>query len=340
MDLTVGQQASLDSLSMGEKIAILLIQLGEDITTTLFAHMEILAIEEITKGIALAKTVDRAVANAVIEEFYAIFQSNSYMSSGGLEYAKELLYKVLSPEEAKKVLDRLARSMQKHENFSYLGKIKPQQIADFIINEHPQTIALIVAHMDATSAAETMKAFPDELRAEISIRMANLGEISPNIVRQVSKMLETKLEAFAGSKIEVGGPRAVAEIFNRLGQQYSKTTLTYIEQIDDKLSELIKDMMFTFEDIVKLDNKAIVAILGEVENKDLALALKTATQELADKFTSNMSQRAGDAFKEEMEFLGQQKLSDVEAAQRKIIEAINALAEKGEIEIGEQEEMV
>lgn len=340
MDLTVGQQAALDSLSMGEKIAILLIQLGEDLTTTLFAHMEILAIEEITKGIALAKTVDRAVANAVIEEFYAIFQSNSYMSSGGLEYAKELLYKVLSPEEAKKVLDRLARSMQKHENFSYLGKIKPQQIADFIINEHPQTIALIVAHMDATSAAETMKAFPDELRAEISIRMANLGEISPNIVRQVSKMLETKLEAFAGSKIEVGGPRAVAEIFNRLGQQYSKTTLTYIEQIDDKLSELIKDMMFTFEDIVKLDNKAIVAILGEVENKDLALALKTATQELADKFTSNMSQRAGDAFKEEMEFLGQQKLSDVEAAQRKIIEAINALAEKGEIEIGEQEEMV
>ena len=340
MDLTASQQAALESLSMGEKIAILLIQLGEDITTNLFAHMEILSIEEITKGIALAKTVDRAVANSVIEEFYAIFQSNSYLSSGGLDYAKELLYKVLSPEEAKKVLDRLARSMQKHENFSYLGKIKPQQIADFIINEHPQTIALIVAHMDATSAAETMKAFPDELRAEISIRMANLGEISPNIVRQVSKMLETKLEAFAGSKIEVGGPRAVAEVFNRLGQQYSKTTLTYIEQIDDKLAELIKDMMFTFDDIVKLDNKAIVSILGEIENKDLTMALKTATDELTEKFISNMSQRAGAAFQEEMEFLGQQKLSDVEAAQRKIIEAINSLAEKGEIEIGEQEEMV
>jgi len=340
MELTAPQQQKFESYSMAEKIAILMIQLGEGVTTSIFSHMDIMSIEEITKGIAMAKSVEKSVANAVIEEFYAIFQSNSYLSEGGMEYARELLYKVLSPEEAKKVLDRLARSMQKHENFSYLGKIKPQQIADFIVTEHPQTISLIVAHMDASSGAETMKAFPDELRAEIAIRMANLGEISPSIVRQVSKMLEIKLEAFAGSKIEVGGPRAVAEIFNRMGQAPSKTTLTYIEQIDEKLSDLIKDMMFTFDDIIKLDNKAIVAILGNVEQKDLAMALKTATAELSEKFTSNMSQRAGDAFLEELDFLGPQKVSDVEASQRKIIEAINAMAEKGEIEIGEQEEMV
>ena len=340
MEFTQAQQNRFDSLSMHEKIAILFIQLGEEITTNLFSYMDINSIEEITKGIALAKSIDKVIANAVIEEFYTIFQSNSYLSAGGLEYAKELLYKVLPPEEAKKVLDRLARSLQKHENFSYLGKIKPQQLAEFIITEHPQTVALIVAHMDSSTGAEVMKEFPDELRAEIAIRMANLGEISPSIVRQVSKMLEVKLESFAGSKVEVGGTRAVAELFNRLGAADSKTTLTYIEQIDDKLSESIKDMMFTFEDIIKLDNKAIVSILGEVETKDLALGLKTATPALSEKFTSNMSQRAGDAFKEEIEFLGPQKISDVEQAQRKVVEVINAMAEKGELELGEQEEMV
>jgi flagellar motor switch protein FliG len=230
--------------------------------------------------------------------------------------------------------------MQKHENFSYLGKIKPQQIADFIVNEHPQTIALILAHMDSTSAAETMSYFQDEIRAEVSIRMANLGEIGPNIVRKVSTMLETKLESFAGLKVEVGGPRAVAEIFNRLGQQVSKTTLTYIEQIDDKLAESIKEMMFTFEDINKLDANAITEILKTIDNKDLALGLKGANDDLRDKFLSRMSQRAAAAFEEELGFLGAVKLKDVETAQRKIVELVQSLAEQGTIEMGDDEEMV
>ena len=329
-----------ENLSMADKVAILLIKLGDLITTQVFSYLEVDIISEITQGIAMAKTVDADIVSAVVGEFYIIFQSNSYISSGGMDYAKELLFKTLPPEEAKRVLDKLARSMQKHENFSYLGKIKPQQIADFIVNEHPQTIALILAHMDSTSAAETMSYFQDEIRAEVSIRMANLGEIGPNIVRKVSTMLETKLESFAGLKVEVGGPRAVAEIFNRLGQQVSKTTLTYIEQIDDKLAESIKEMMFTFEDINKLDANAITEILKTIDNKDLALGLKGANDDLRDKFLSRMSQRAAAAFEEELGFLGAVKLKDVETAQRKIVELVQSLAEQGTIEMGDDEEMV
>jgi len=212
MALSPQQQAILDELSMAEKIAILLIQLGEDLTAQIFSYMDVEAITEISKYIATAKAIDKAIAAAVLEEFYVIFQSNQYIASGGLEYAKEILYKALGPEEAKKVLDKLAKSLQSEQTFGFLQKVKPQQLADFIVNEHPQTIALILAHMDPTSAAETLSYFPDEIRAEVLIRMSNLGDISPQVIKKVSAILETKLEALTGYKVEIGGVRFVAEI--------------------------------------------------------------------------------------------------------------------------------
>lgn len=241
MALSSQQQAVLDELSMAEKIAILLIQLGEDLTAQIFSYMDVDTITEISKYIATAKTIDKAVAAAVLEEFYVIFQSNQYIASGGLEYAKEILYKALGAEEAKKVLDKLAKSLQSEQTFGFLQKVKPQQLADFIVNEHPQTIALILAHMDPTSAAETLSYFPDELRAEVLIRMSNLGDISPQIIKKVSAILETKLESLTGYKVEIGGVRFVAEIFNRLGQKAAKETLKYIEQINAEFAEKIKE---------------------------------------------------------------------------------------------------
>lgn len=340
MNLTPRQQAIYDELGMAEKIAILLIQLGEDITGEVFSHMDIDSITEISKYIAQSSGVDKAIAVAVLEEFYAIFQSNQYISTGGLEYAKEILIKALGPEEAKKVLDKLAKSMQSAQNFAYLSKVKPQQLADFIVNEHPQTIALILAHMEPTSAAETLGYFSDDLRAEIAIRMANLGDISPAVIKRVSTVLENRLESLTSYKVEVGGPRAVAEIFNRLGQKAARATLAYIEQLDEQLATSIKEMMFTFEDIDKLDNNAIREILKAVDKKDLTMALKAASEDLKQKFLSNMSQRAGEQFLEEMQFLGAVRVKDVEAAQRRIVEAVQSLAEQGVIQIGEQEDMI
>ncbi|GHH39666.1 flagellar motor switch protein FliG [Helicobacter pylori] len=338
--LTPKQKAQLDELSMSEKIAILLIQVGEDTTGEILRHLDIDSITEISKQIVQLNGTDKQIGAAVLEEFFAIFQSNQYINTGGLEYARELLTRTLGSEEAKKVMDKLTKSLQTQKNFAYLGKIKPQQLADFIINELPQTIALILAHMEAPNAAETLSYFPDEMKAEISIRMANLGEISPQVVKRVSTVLENKLESLTSYKIEVGGLRAVAEIFNRLGQKSAKTTLARIESVDNKLAGAIKEMMFTFEDIVKLDNFAIREILKVADKKDLSLALKTSTKDLTDKFLNNMSSRAAEQFVEEMQYLGAVKIKDVDVAQRKIIEIVQSLQEKGVIQTGEEEDVI
>ncbi len=341
LQLKSRQRAQYDELSMSEKIAILLIQVGEELTSEIFKNLDIEGITEISKQIMQLKGTDKAIGGAVLEEFYAIFQSSQYINTGGLDYARELLNKALGPEEAKKILDKLAKTMQSAKNFAYLSKIRPQQLADFIVNEHPQTIALILAHMDPSSAAETLGHFSDDnMRAEIAIRMANLGDISPNVVKRVSTVLENKLESLTSYKVEVGGPRAVAEMFNRLGQKAAKSTLSYIEQIDEQLASEIKEMMFTFEDIVNLDKNAIREILKVADKKDLTMALKAANDALKQKFLDQMSTRASEQFIEEMQFLGAVKMRDVEAAQRKIVEAVQTLSEQGLIQVGEEEDVV
>ncbi len=334
------QQTLYNELTMPEKAAILMIQLGEDTTTTLFSHMEVDVVTEISRFIATVRNIDKQVATAVLEEFYAIMQSNQFIRSGGMEYAKEILYRTFGPETAQKILDKLAKSMESTQSFGYLSQIKPQQLADFIINEHPQTVALILAHMDPTSAAETISFFPDELRSEVTIRMANLGDISPSVIKRVSAVLESKLEALTSYKVEVGGPRAVAEILNRLGQKASKATIAYIEQADDKLATTIKEMMFTFEDIMQLDNNAIREILKVADKKDLMVGLKGSADDLRNKFMENMSQRASEAFLEEMQFLGAVRVRDVEDAQRRVVDEVQKLAEQGILQVGEAEEMI
>jgi len=340
MNLTPQQQASYDEMSMAERISILLLQIGEEATASLFSNMNVDAITEVSKYIATNKTVEKPIAIAVLEEFHAIFQSGQFLTSGGMEYARELLYRTLGPDEAKRVLEKLSKSMQNTQNFAYLSKIKPQQLSDFIVNEHPQTIALILAHMDATEAADTLQYFPDDLRSEVAMRMAKLGDISPSVIKRVSAVLESKLESLASYKVEVGGPRAVADVFNRLGAKSSKSTLSQIEQVDEELATLIKEMMFTFEDIVTLDKTAITEILKTLDKADLMLGLKSAPEELKEKFFSAMSERARDAFEEEMQFMGAVKMKDVEAAQRRIVEVVNGLAETGAIEMGSTEEMI
>ncbi|PAF51182.1 flagellar motor switch protein FliG [Helicobacter sp. 13S00401-1] len=339
-NLNAKQKAQYDELSMSEKIAILLIQVGEEITSEIFHNLDLDSITEISKQIMQLGGTDKAVGGAVLEEFYTILQSNQYINSGGIDYARELLTRTLGADIAKKILDKLAKTMQSTKNFGYLDKVKPQQLADFIVNEHPQTIALILAHMDSGGAAETLGYFTDEMKAEISIRMANLGDISPSVVKRVSAVLEQQVESLTSYKVEVGGPRAVAEMFNRMGQKTSKATLAQIEQRDKQLANDIKEMMFTFEDISKLDKSAILEILKVVDKKELALALKTSPDSLKQKFMDNMSSRASEQFAEEIQFLGAVKVRDIEAAQRKIIEAVQSLSEQGLIQIGEEEDVV
>jgi flagellar motor switch protein FliG len=340
MGLNPVQQIQFDGMLMAEKVAILLIQLGEEATAQIFGRLSVETITEISRFIAENRTIEKAMGAAVLEEFYAIIQSNQYLNNGGIEFAREILYKALGPDEAKKIMDRLSKMTQGAQNFAYLAKIKPQQLSDFIMTEHPQTIALILAHMEPSAAAETLALFTDDLRSEVAMRMAKLGDISPSIIKRVSAVLESKLEALATYKVEVGGPRAVADIFNRLGATASKATLSQIEQLDQELAASIKEMMFTFEDIATLDVNSVREILKAVDKNDLMLALKSAPEELKEKFYANMSQRAKDTFVEELQFLGAVKMKEVESSQRKIVDAVQALAEQGVVQLGGTEEMI
>lgn len=340
MGLNPVQQIQFDSMTMTEKVAILLIQLGEESTARIFERLSVETITEISRFIVQNRSVEKSFGAAVLEEFYAIIQSNQYLNNGGVEFAREILYKTLGPEEAKRVMDRLLKMTQGVQSFAYLAKIKPQQLADFIMTEHPQTIALILAHMEPSAGAEALALFTDDLRSEVAIRMAKLGDISPSIIKRVSAVLESKLEALASYKVEVGGPRAVADIFNRLGATASKAALSQIEQLDQELAASIKEMMFTFEDISTLDVNSVREILKAVDKNDLMLALKSAPEELKEKFYANMSQRARDTFVEELQFLGAVKMKEVEASQRRIVDVVQGLAEQGVVQLGGTEEMI
>ena len=329
-----------ESLSITKKIAILLIQMGDEISLSVFRTIDKSTLSVISEAIAGLRNIDKDIAVAVIEEFYQLFEASNIIQGGGMDYARDLLTRTLPPEEAKRMFDRLSQSLASSNAFNFLTSIKPVQLADFIESEHPQTIALIVAHLNPTSAAEVLAHFSDELRAKIVIRIADLGELSPHIVKKVSSLLETKLESFIGSKVEIGGAKAVAEIFNRIGQKVAKDTLAFIEQKNVDLASEIKEMMFIFDDIISFGDRDIKEIIKAVEKEALLLALKGSTEDMKQKFTANMSSRAAEAFDEDLSFLGAVKVREVEGAQRKIIEAIKQLSESGVIEMNSDEEII
>ena len=334
------QKEIYDALSMREKLGIFLTEIGEDVTSKIFASLDIDIITELSMIVATAKVVDKAIAMVIIEEFMAMMQSNRYIISGGLEYAKEILFKTFPPETAQAILNKLSKELGETKSFNYLNKIKPEQLAGFILQEHPQTIALIIAHMNPALAAETLSYFDDDLRSEVVMRMANLGDISPVVIKKVSAILEKKLESLTSYKVEVGGPRAVAEVLNKLSQKASKATIEKIESESEDLAGKIKELMFTFEDIIKLDKNAIREVLKEIDKNQLMIALKAASDELKQKFLENMSQRADEAFEEELQFLGPVKVKDVEDAQRNIVDEIQKMAEYGKIQITDADEVI
>ena len=339
-ELTEEQKAIYEALSMDQKIAILLTQLGDESTSRLFSNMDVELVTNLSADLVRLDNYDKPIATAVLEEFSALFQSNQYIVNGGLDYAKEILFKTFGTDTAQSILNKLSKDLSEAKSFNFLAKVKPEQLADFIVTEHPQTIALILAHMNPVAAAETLSFFEDDLRADVTIRMANLGDISPAIIKKVSAVLESKLESLTSYKVEVGGPRAVAEILNKLGQKATKSTMEIIEKSDNDLANAIKELMFTFEDIDKLDAAAIRELLKVLDNNQLMVALKGAGGDLKEKFLENMSQRAAEAFEEEMGFLGATKVKDVEEAQRKIVEEVQKLAEKGLVQIGEADEVI
>lgn len=324
-----------DSLTGRQKAAVLFLVLGEDLTAEVFKRLEDDEVQDISREISILGAVPADVTDRVVEEFYNLTLAKEYMTIGGIEYAKKVLIKSLGPEEARKIIDRLIKLLEKSAGFSSLEKINPQQLSKFIQNEHPQTIALILAHLSASQAAELISALPEDMRTEIVIRMANLEEISPEIVKKIAGVLDQKLEALGSYSLEeYGGVKAVSELFNRMDRRASRNVLEQIESRDPELAASIRDLMFVFEDILLIDDQGVMEILKRVDKKSLALALKGSNDELKTKFFRNMSQRAAEMLKEEMEYLGPIRVKEVEKAQHEIVEVVRNLEEEGVIVIG------
>lgn len=324
-----------EHLNGKQKAAVLCLVLGEDLTAEIFKRLDDEEVQDISREISLMGAVPADITDRVVEEFYNLTLAKEYITSGGIEYAKKVVIKSLGPEEARKIIDRLIKLREKSAGFSSLEKINPQQLSKFVQNEHPQTIALILAHLSASQAAELISALPEELRTEIVIRMANLEEISPEIVKKIATVLDQKLEALGSYSLEeYGGVKAVSELFNRMDRRASRNVLEQIESRDPELAASIRDLMFVFEDILLIDDQGVMEILKRIDKKSLAISLKGANDELKTKFFRNMSQRAGEMLKEEMEYLGPIRVKEVERAQHEIVEVVRTLEEEGVIVIG------
>ncbi|HJW71233.1 MAG TPA: flagellar motor switch protein FliG [Geothrix sp.] len=318
-----------------QKAAVLMVTLGDETASNIFKYLEEDEIQTISREIAITKHVQPEIAEEVMEEFHTMTQARSYISQGGIEYAKKLLIKSVGPEVARKIIDRLVKALESSAGFTSLERANPQQLSKFIQSEHPQTIALILAHLNASQAAELISSLPEALRSDVAMRMASLQEISPEVVRRISLILEQKLEALGSFATEAyGGVRAVAELFNRMDRNTGRTVLEKIETENPQLAASIRDLMFVFDDILLIDDNGITEILKRADKKTLTIALKGTSEELQTMFFRNMSSRAVELMKEEMEFMGPVKLKDVEKSQHEIVEIVRQLEEEGVISIG------
>jgi len=330
-------QNTIDGMPMIEKVAHFCVLVGEEATVKIFQGLPKEVVEDLSIAITQIKSIDKDTSLGILEEFHLFIQSSSYISSGGFDYAKDILYKSLGKAEADKVLAKLARLQEAKQSFAYLENIDPKQLADFIKDESPQTIAVVLAHMDAEDASAVLSKLDDTLKVKISMQMATIKDVSPSIVRSMSQVLEKKLESLLASIVTVGGVKTVADMLNKMGSK-STDILENINGLDPVLAAKIKENMFVFEDLLALDPNDIMKVLGNVETEDLTIALKNATEEDMAIITGSMSQRARDRFQEEFEMLGRTKIKDIEDAQRKILEVAMRLLESGEIERIDDEE--
>ncbi|MEK3808936.1 flagellar motor switch protein FliG [Metabacillus sp. SLBN-84] len=316
-----------------QKAALLLISLGPDAAASVYKHLSEEEIEKLTLEISSVRNVDSQNKEGIIEEFHQIAMAQEFISQGGISYAKQILEKALGEERASSIIHRLTSSLQV-KPFDFARKADPAQIFNFIQGEHPQTIALILSYLDPVQSGQILSGLPHQQQADIAIRIAKMDRTSPEIINEVEQVLERKLSsAVTQDYTQTGGVEAVVEVLNGVDRSTEKTILDSLEIQDPELAEEIKKRMFVFEDIVTLDSRAIQRVIRDVENEDLMLSLKVASEEVKEIVFKNMSKRMADTFKEEMEFMGPVRLRDVEEAQSRIVSVIRRLEDAGEIVI-------
>ncbi len=318
-------------LSGARKAAILLITLGENTASQVMRNLDEEEVQRIGKEIALAQKVTTEQSEEVLTEYYEMSLAHEYVMRGGVDFARTLLHEAFGGDRAKRMLERILKHLGGESlSFETLQKADPQQLAKFIHAEHPQTVALILSHLAPQQAAGLLSSLPEEIRANVAIRMANLDQISPDIIAKIANLVGVKLRELGEmSRQSTGGIQAVAEMFNRLDSNSSKVLMERIETDDPKLGETIRHLMFVFEDILMVDQNGLKELLSRVDRKVLTIALKGTSDRLKDHFLSAMSQRGAEMLREDMDALGPIKIKDVEAAQQVIIAAVRQLETEG-----------
>ncbi|RCW47694.1 flagellar motor switch protein FliG [Halanaerobium sp. MA284_MarDTE_T2] len=332
-----------NKLTGKEKAAILLISLGPDVSSNIFKHLDEDEVEKLTLEIANLNKINPELKQKIQEEFLQLRKANDYINSGGINYAKKILEKSFGKEKTKAIINRLTATLQVRP-FDSIRKSDPSQLLNFIQGEHPQTIALILAYVSPSMASQVLSALSPDIQSEVARRIAVMDRTSPEIIKEVEAVLEKKLSSvMANEYASAGGISAIVDVLNQVDRGTEKNILDKLEEDDPELVEEIKKRMFVFEDIVLLTDRAVQLVLRQVETHDLALALKTASDEVEEIITGNMSQRAAEMLTEDIEFMGPVRLREVEDAQQRIVNIIRELEESGEIVIargGESEVIV
>ncbi|WP_442962098.1 flagellar motor switch protein FliG [Pseudogracilibacillus sp. SE30717A] len=323
----------MKQLSGRQKAAILLISLGPDVSAEVYKHLSEEEIERLSLEISSVQKVDSVLKEDILEQFHQIAIAQDYISQGGVGYAKTVLEKAFGKQEAMNIINRLTSSLQVRP-FDFARKADPHQVLNFIQGEHPQTIALVLSYLDPEQAGQILSELEEEVQADIASRIATMDSTPPDIITEIEQVLEKNISSsLTDNYTQTGGIQAVVEVLNEVDRSTERTILDALEVQDPELAEEIKKRMFIFDDIVILDNRAIQRVIREVENEDLRLALRVASDEVKDVIFKNMSQRMAETFKEEMEYMGPVRLKDVEEAQTRIVGTIRRLDEIGEIVI-------
>ena len=334
--------SEVEHVSGLRKAAILMIMIGDEASSAILRPLDEEEIQNISREIARVHSLTAEEAEGALEEFYQMSVAHDYVIKGGIDYARKVLMSAFGPEQAKKMLDRLMKTLGNETlSFDALQKTDPQQLAKFIHNEHPQTIALVLSHLNPSQAAGRLFSLPVEMRADVSLRMANLDQISPEIISKIAVVIGSKLKSLGElSREAYGGVHAVAEMFNRLDSNTSKDILDNIEQANPTLVEMIRHLMFVFEDLLLLNVNSLKEVLAKVDRKILTLALKGTSEQMKNHMLQAMSQRGAEMLREDMEALGPIKIKEVEAAQQQIIAVVRQLESEGVISlkgtVGEQ----
>ncbi|MEN6390222.1 MAG: flagellar motor switch protein FliG [Syntrophomonas sp.] len=314
-----------------QKAANFLIALGPEKSARIFQFLSEEEVEQLTLEIASVRQVSTERLDSLNREFFEMCLAQQYISQGGINYAKEVLEKAYGADKTVEILSRISASLQVRP-FDFMRKTEPSQLLNFIQSEHPQTIALILAYLEAEKASLILSALPPDRQSDVAKRIALMDTTSPDVIKEVERVLERKLSSLAPQELSIaGGVKAVVDILNRVDRSTEKTIMEAMEVQDPELAEQIKKLMFVFEDIVMIDDRSVQRVLREVESHDLALALKGASSEVTQKIFGNMSSRASEMLKDDIQFMGPVRLRDVEEAQQRIVNIIRRLEETGEI---------